>query len=560
MRNHIIFSLMATMGLFLLVSCAGKSNQIAAVCGNSAVEDGEECDPPGVGACTADCTRDTSKCGDDLCQYPEGPSNCIEDCPAGVCGNELRDDGEECDGRDLGGAACQTLGYPGGTLSCSVATCEFDVSQCTNPNCGNTLLDDGEECDSANLNGQSCGELGFDGGSLVCSNTCRYDDSDCYYLTCGNGTRDSGEECEDFDLGGATCSDFGYAGGVLRCNENCRYEKTGCQASLCGNLILNEGEQCDGGNLGGATCASRGYFGGALACHGNCTFNESGCTNCGNDTLNSGEECDGSNLGGKTCVTEGYDGGEVSCSASCTINDSLCYNSTCGNGVLDTGEECDGSNLNGASCGTLGYSGGTLACNANCTFNETNCTTNVNNCGNGLIDGGEQCDGANLNSKSCLTQGFNWGGTLACNSSCLFNTSQCYSSCWADRFETNNGSASATTVTVGTRYDDLTLCGGDYDWFKFNRAASTNYRVTFYFTGSRGDLDLEVYWYDGASVVWVGGAYVNNDGTTPVNNEVFEMPASFNGGATGTYWLRFYGEGTYPSNDTNLYSLQISTY
>jgi len=38
------------------------------------------------------------------------------------------------------------------------------------------------------------------------------------------------------------------------------------------------------------------------------------------------------------------------------------------------------------------------------------------------------------------------------------------------------------------------------------------------------------------------------------------MPASFNGGATGTYWIRFYGEGTYPNNDTNLYSLRISTY
>jgi hypothetical protein len=39
--------------------------------------------------------------------------------------------GEQCDGSDLGGASCASLGYPGGTLAC--ANCLFDTSSCTGP-------------------------------------------------------------------------------------------------------------------------------------------------------------------------------------------------------------------------------------------------------------------------------------------------------------------------------------------------------------------------------------------------------------------------------------------
>ncbi|MBI2097645.1 MAG: right-handed parallel beta-helix repeat-containing protein [Candidatus Vogelbacteria bacterium] len=46
-------------------------------------------------------------------------------------------------------------------------------------------------------------------------------------------------------------------------------------------------------------------------------------------------------------------------------------------------------------------------------------------CGNGVIEGTEQCDGANLNNQTCVSRGFTGGGTLSCTSSCTFNTSQC---------------------------------------------------------------------------------------------------------------------------------------
>ena len=47
-----------------------------------------------------------------------------------VCGNNIKETGEQCDGTDLGGASCTSFGYSGGTLSCK-PSCEFDTSNCT---------------------------------------------------------------------------------------------------------------------------------------------------------------------------------------------------------------------------------------------------------------------------------------------------------------------------------------------------------------------------------------------------------------------------------------------
>lgn len=47
-----------------------------------------------------------------------------------TCGNGVIDPGEQCDGSDLGGATCESLGFAGGTLACSGA-CTYDTSGCT---------------------------------------------------------------------------------------------------------------------------------------------------------------------------------------------------------------------------------------------------------------------------------------------------------------------------------------------------------------------------------------------------------------------------------------------
>ena len=47
-----------------------------------------------------------------------------------VCGNGIKESGEQCDGTDFGGEQCSNLGFSGGVLSCS-ASCEYNTSSCT---------------------------------------------------------------------------------------------------------------------------------------------------------------------------------------------------------------------------------------------------------------------------------------------------------------------------------------------------------------------------------------------------------------------------------------------
>lgn len=162
-----------------------------------------------------------------------------------------------------------------------------------------------------------------------------------------------------------------------------------------------------------------------------------------------------------------YGSNPQSCSGNgiaCTINTTCCsgfcvsgfcaqYN--CGDTIVTSPETCDtnGPNLNSQTCITQGFSGGTLACTSGClSFNTASCTgsctalagscstgatccSNLCNasacvaqiCGDGILpEGNKVCDGSNLNSQTCFTQGFTGGGTLACAGNCLsFNTSGC---------------------------------------------------------------------------------------------------------------------------------------
>ena len=49
--------------------------------------------------------------------------------PSPTCLNGVIDSGEDCDGGNLGGASCTSLGFLSGTLSCG-ANCLYDTSSC----------------------------------------------------------------------------------------------------------------------------------------------------------------------------------------------------------------------------------------------------------------------------------------------------------------------------------------------------------------------------------------------------------------------------------------------
>lgn len=107
----------------------------------------------------------------------------------------------------------------------------------------------------------------------------------------------------------------------------------------------------------------------------------------------------------------------------------------CGNGSIDAPEQCDGSDLGGADCVASGFVSGTLACNASCVLDTSGCLSAM--CGDGMLAEGEACDCAGgacapgqLGNVTCTAlpapSGGNYsGGTLGCTAACAFDQSAC---------------------------------------------------------------------------------------------------------------------------------------
>ncbi len=239
--------------------------------------------------------------------------------------------------------------------------------------CGNGLLNLGEQCDDGN-------RLDHDG----CTSTCMVEGF------CGNLDVEVGEECDDgnFDDGdGCTAScqtETGCGNGRLEVGEQCDDDNLtdgdGCSArcldevpgSFCGNGIHELGELCDDGNTDSGD-----------GCSADCK-REDGC---GDGEVQAPELCDDGNaISGDgcsdNCRVEFVCGNEY-CEAQ---NYETCYLCPvdccpdCGNGVLDEGEECDDGNHDEGD-----------GCNKGCGDED-----GLAECGNGLWEAGEECDDNNL--------------------------------------------------------------------------------------------------------------------------------------------------------------------
>lgn len=162
-----------------------------------------------------------------------------------------------------------------------------DPRDATDNFCGNGTFEGNEECDGTNLNGGTCSSIGLSGDGLACNpTTCQYDTTGCGGGTCGDGVKQQSEDCEGMDLGGATCETLGYDGGILACNSGCNFDTLSCSGSngsdgpgfsLCGDGLQTGIEDCDTFDTGGETCASLGWEGGNLNCTASCTFSYVEC-------------------------------------------------------------------------------------------------------------------------------------------------------------------------------------------------------------------------------------------------------------------------------------------
>ncbi len=426
------------------------------------------------------------------------------------CGNDRVDAGESCDGDDLDGTACEDLGFTGGILGCRTS-CTFDTSDCEDaiPTCGTDTVEEPELCDGEDLDGYDCESLGFGPGELRCNASCTdFDTSDCEEPSddvCGDGIVGESEDCED-GVGDATCADVpGMIGGELGCDaETCKFDTSACFG--CGDGVIQGAELCDTTTFPGESTACGDFYEGALgevSCNESCYVDYSGCTvegeplpdmcaelewygdgycdpcellngspdtedcaqcaadevcvdyfsdinyaftceyltgsrdpdclvSCGDGVLDPDSElCDGADLGEgesvQTCDAWGYAGTGIACNSQCSLDFSGCVPPSCGNGTAEGFEECDGADLRELSCDQFeGYTGGTLGCTDSCTF-DLEGTCEKPTCGDGIRSEGEACEGADLGTATCQSAGFA-GGTLACKTddSCSLDTSGCF--------------------------------------------------------------------------------------------------------------------------------------
>ena len=108
-----------------------------------------------------------------------------------------------------------------------------------------------------------------------------------------------------------------------------------------------------------------------------------------------------------------------------------CGEKLCGNGTLDGKEDCDGSNLNGKTCASVigdPAAFGQLGCSPSCHFDVSTCTSTKAYCGNKKVDQTtEACDTPDLVSATCATVLKNpmATGLLACTYKCGFDTNGC---------------------------------------------------------------------------------------------------------------------------------------
>ena len=137
-------------------------------CGQTAIINNED---PGECDSTAGCISPPCYC--------DSSSNCVS-VPAQVCGNNIKEGTEICDGTDLNGQNCQSQGYDAGILACFGDCTAFDTSSCYNYVCGNNVREGTEVCDGTDLAGQTCQSQGFDAGTLACFGDCTgFDASGC---------------------------------------------------------------------------------------------------------------------------------------------------------------------------------------------------------------------------------------------------------------------------------------------------------------------------------------------------------------------------------------------
>lgn len=172
------------------------------------------------------------------------------DSSSSVCGNDIKESGEECDGTDLNDVSCTDLGYESGDLSCYSSTssgaCTFDESDCVVPE--NCSTDD--DCPS----GYGCSS----GGECIKNSDPTYEctkDSQCSSGSCVNNICVDEADCLSSGYyclspvdcsSGDTLSDYSCSSILYTC---CKKDVSYGTCSSNGGEICSSSQTCSGTSL-----------------------------------------------------------------------------------------------------------------------------------------------------------------------------------------------------------------------------------------------------------------------------------------------------------------------
>ena len=588
-----------------IVSCAGgdgccpagcdavSDGDCSASCGNSVVEPGETCDPPGTcpvscddgNSCTVDSmTGNAANCnvactnssivscadGDGCC--PAGCDQTTDDDCSASCGNSVVEAGETCDPPGScpvscdDGNNCTVDTMTGNAANCNVACSNVSIVSCAggdgccpagcdavsdgdcSSSCGNSVVEPGETCDPPGTcptscdDGNSCTNDSITGSAANCNVACsnstivscadgdgccpagcdQTTDDDCS-ASCGNSVVEAGETCDppgscptSCDDGNA-CTNDSMTGSAATCNAACSNQSivsctnadgccpAGCDAASdddcsasCGNSVVEPGETCDPPGScptscdDGNACTNDSMTGSAANCNVACTNSSivscangdsccpAGCdqttdgdcsASCGNSAVEAGETCDPPSScptdcdDGNACTGDTMTGSAANCNVacsnvaivSCADGDGCCptgcdtasdidCSASCGNDVVDAGETCDPPSTCPTDCDdsnvcTLdAMTGSAATCNAACSntvivscanddgccpaacdvSSDNDCSTT---CGDGNVDVGETCDPPGSCPTDCddgqaCTMDSMTGSSVNCNAAC----------------------------------------------------------------------------------------------------------------------------------------------
>jgi len=95
----------------------------------------------------------------------------------------------------------------------------------------------------------------------------------------------------------------------------------------------------------------------------------------------------------------------------------------CGDGIINGDEECDGADFGGQDCADLGNGPGDyLVCLPDCTIDDSECPSI--SCGDGVIDENEDCDPCAETQPDCADWDLG-AGQIGCNLDCTYSLIDC---------------------------------------------------------------------------------------------------------------------------------------